>query len=192
MHCIIVWQQLAVVVAIPLELKGRNVYMSWNFETNFYYPYFDNVQGLVPLPFSTVCITHLANSSTLTTNQLQIVEQDTNLGTFIVQADQQRQLNDQYHEQVANQTASVESDSNAAKDKTTSRKTRQILDYLMTRKRFYKIVESKLKGYDLDYDAQQFIEIMCLYLAWDWTEESVCWNRYVKQLHIQWILTMGS
>lgn len=42
------------VVAIPLDLKGRNVYMSWNFETNYYYPYFDNVQGLVPLPFATV------------------------------------------------------------------------------------------------------------------------------------------
>lgn len=40
-------------MAIPLELKGRSVYMSWNFETNYYFPYFDST-GLVPLPFASV------------------------------------------------------------------------------------------------------------------------------------------
>lgn len=42
------------VLAIPLQLKGRNVYMATNFETNFYIPYFDKGQGLVPLPFAHV------------------------------------------------------------------------------------------------------------------------------------------
>lgn len=48
-------------IAIPLELEGRNVFFSYNFETNYYFPYFDNVQGLVPLPFATVsyCIMYI-------------------------------------------------------------------------------------------------------------------------------------
>ena len=28
--------------------------MSYNFETNFYLPYFDKAQGIVPLPFAKV------------------------------------------------------------------------------------------------------------------------------------------
>lgn len=42
------------VLAIPLKLKNRNVYLSYNFETNYYLPYFDINQGLVPIPFATV------------------------------------------------------------------------------------------------------------------------------------------
>lgn len=53
---IIDYFQFAVVLAIPLSLKNRNVYMSYNFETNYYLPYFDTNQGLVPLPFATVNI----------------------------------------------------------------------------------------------------------------------------------------
>lgn len=134
--------QLACVVAIPLELKGRNVYMSWNFETNFYYPYFDNVQGLVPLPFAT------------------IDEEDTNLGTFVVHAqqNQQRALTNQTDEANDDDSSSRALKSKASDDdvwsSTTtkvplkiSRKPRQILDYFMTRRRLYRIIESKLKGY---------------------------------------------
>lgn len=111
--------------------------MSWNFETNFYYPYFDNVQGLVPLPFST------------------IVEEDTNLGTFVVHAEQNQQR------ALANRTNDDDASSRAltskanddvvepSTEKSSSRKPRQILDYFMTRRRLYRIIESKLQGYVL-------------------------------------------
>lgn len=35
--------------------------MSFNFETNFYLPYFDKGQGLVPLPFATVSFVRIKN-----------------------------------------------------------------------------------------------------------------------------------
>lgn len=48
--------QLAVVMSLPLEdlPAGQSVFCSYNFEANFYYPYFDNAFGLVPLPFAWV------------------------------------------------------------------------------------------------------------------------------------------
>ncbi len=50
--------QLAVVLSLPLEdlPAGRSAFCSYNFETNFYFPYFDNANGLVPLPFTYVSI----------------------------------------------------------------------------------------------------------------------------------------
>lgn len=42
------------VLAIPIKLPNRSVYMSYNFETNYYLPYFDIKQGIVPVPWATV------------------------------------------------------------------------------------------------------------------------------------------
>lgn len=41
-------------VVIPLGLKHRNTYLSYNMEANFYLQYFDPIQGIVPAPFATV------------------------------------------------------------------------------------------------------------------------------------------
>ncbi|XP_037030787.1 uncharacterized protein LOC119070520 [Bradysia coprophila] len=45
---------LAVVLSLPLNdlPVGRSVFVAYNFETNFYYPYFDSAAGIVPLPFT--------------------------------------------------------------------------------------------------------------------------------------------
>lgn len=42
------------VVVIPLGLKHRNTYLSYNMEANFYLQYFDTIQGIVPPPFAAV------------------------------------------------------------------------------------------------------------------------------------------
>lgn len=46
--------QLAMVVVIPLALRHRNTFLSYNMEANFYLQYFDPIQGIVPPLFSTV------------------------------------------------------------------------------------------------------------------------------------------
>ncbi|XP_055326699.1 uncharacterized protein LOC129580378 [Sitodiplosis mosellana] len=161
----------AVVLAIPLQLKGRNVYMSYNFETSFYMPYFDRTQGLVPLPFATI--------------DAPAVNQGTIL--FYANGGEVRELNgdeDVVNEPSQNETLSVKTKSpvnstnsteaedpitddsvsfkksnsttnstgknqkskqSKKKPKQKKRVNREILSTLLSRKKLYKILEHKLE-----------------------------------------------
>ncbi|XP_037040522.1 uncharacterized protein LOC119077414 [Bradysia coprophila] len=160
---------LAVVVSLPLELpSSRSAFLSYNFETNYYYAYFDNAAGLVPLPFS------------------QILEPGTNLGTkhrielppgyrqFGEAAGLSSELANktQQSSNLSNSTVDVESKSETIlapesiddakktekkqkkvddKAKLKNRKLRSLLqNYFMSRRRFFKIMESKMDSSGLN------------------------------------------
>lgn len=98
-------------IVIPLGLKHRNTYLSYNMEANFYLQYFDTIQGIVPPPFSTVRKCEILFALlcelfriTFPNDIFQIDEPNLNAGSVIFYASQteQRKLDDDNVEKVSN------------------------------------------------------------------------------------------
>lgn len=96
-------------IVIPLGLKHRNTYLSYNMEANFYLQYFDTIQGIVPPIFAKardikifwLCLETLSLFQ-LFRNYFQIDEPNVNAGSVIFYASQsdQRKLEDDSPEKV--------------------------------------------------------------------------------------------
>jgi len=167
---------LAAVISIPLELPAsRSTFFSYNFETNYYYAYFDNAQGLTPISFS-----HITEPGTNTGSLSHKVVFPNSYGQF----DGFRKLDDdsqlQYDstnssmirteessgEKVTNNLASdiktsmpeskeakksKKKQTTDEKDKLKNRKIRGILqNYFMSRRRFFKMMENKMDSSGLN------------------------------------------
>lgn len=167
--------------------------MSYNFETNFYLPYFDTVQGLVPLPFAQVSQSKVIwknhwFGTGYFWNDFQIDEPGVNSGTilwyqtpvdFERKLDGSEQIETESNSTIAGSTSSESipsttedisstdspsvtfkekklNDGQPETKKTTNKKSKQkkkkrinreILQTLLSRKKFYKMLISKLETF---------------------------------------------
>ncbi|KAJ6635716.1 hypothetical protein Bhyg_14302, partial [Pseudolycoriella hygida] len=140
---------LAVVMSLPLEdlPAGRSVFCSYNFETNFYYPYYDNAAGIVPIPFTWIDEPG-ANAGTKHRISLPPAYRqfsDDNQGKQIQGAKVETKVGEQNKSKTRKTNKHKTKPSMKNDGKTNTRKVRTLLqNYLMSRRRFYKLMESQM------------------------------------------------
>lgn len=139
--------------------------MSYNFETNFYLPYYDPVQGIVPVPFATIDEPDV-NSGTIVWYQnhpndertlnddnvdqvnsnitdVDLAETETSNKTVITKVGRSFKKTNSTQSSVTNGRKKIKKKKKKKKTKK-SRVNREILTTLLSRKKFYKILKHKL------------------------------------------------
>ncbi|XP_031628577.1 uncharacterized protein LOC116344249 isoform X2 [Contarinia nasturtii] len=126
--------------------------MSYNFETNFYMPYFDKSQGLVPLPFATIDAGAVNQGTKLyyqNGGELRKFDGQEEADDIAVTTDSE--TNNSTEKSVFADNAYVKqtlgkNENSKQKNKNTKkgRINRKILSTLLSRKKLYKILEHKM------------------------------------------------
>ncbi|KAG4071221.1 hypothetical protein HA402_008956 [Bradysia odoriphaga] len=159
---------LAVVVSLPLELpSGRSAFLSYNFETNYYYAYFDNAAGLVPLPFSHIlepgtnlgtkhrielspAYRQFGESAGLSSESVNKTEQSATLTNSTVDGESKSETILTL-ESIDPKKSGKKQKKVDDKEKLKNRQLRSLLqNYFMSRRRFFKMMESKMDSSGLN------------------------------------------
>ncbi|KAJ6640594.1 Polypeptide N-acetylgalactosaminyltransferase 1 [Pseudolycoriella hygida] len=123
---------LDVLLAVPLELpSGNAVFCSFLFSANFYYPSFDYVNGIVPIPFAYINEPGVNDGSK---HRIELPPAYRQFGDVVED------------EKKVNGTEKLVKNKKDKKPKT-KRKSRSLLkNYFMSRRRFYKMMETNMNS----------------------------------------------
>ncbi|KAJ6647041.1 hypothetical protein Bhyg_02259 [Pseudolycoriella hygida] len=164
---------LAVVLSLPLETPpSSSVFCSYNFETNYYYAYFDNAQGLTPVSFSYITQPGTNTGSPyhkikrpnsygqeFSNRQLDNDAQPKNDSINATEEIDDEKLSNRTSESALNKSPAEPNEGKSSEKKQTkaelsnkkSRKLRGLLqNYFMSRRRFFKMMESKIERSQLN------------------------------------------
>ncbi|XP_037045230.1 uncharacterized protein LOC119080769 [Bradysia coprophila] len=140
---------LDVLLSLPLDLPANNnAFCAFVFSANFYYPSFDYVNGLIPIPFAYIDEPGVNAGSK---NRIELPPayrkfSDDNVGKRVhSENDNTNSANTSTFK--GNEGKSSKNKMKEGKSKKNSKKIRSLLNnYFMSRRRFYKMLETKMQS----------------------------------------------